>query len=85
MALRPQQLPLDRDFVVDRCFVLFVRARACSPVGFPPAVGWLLPGRPEAVLAGLLLSPWMRILLCREAAAEPLFSQEVAAESPYER
>ena len=54
MALRPRQLPLVRDFVVDRCFVLFLRACASSPVGFPPAVGWLLPARPEAVLAGLV-------------------------------
>ena len=47
-------VPPVRDFVVDRCFVLFLRARASSPVGFPPAVGWLLPARPEAVLAGLV-------------------------------
>ena len=54
MGLRPQWLSLGWDFVVDRCFVLFLRARVSSPVGFPPAVGWLLPARPEAVLAGLV-------------------------------
>ena len=44
MALRPQQLPLDRDFVVDRCFVLFRVCVRLSPVGFP-AGGWLFAAR----------------------------------------
>ena len=36
-----------------------------APVS-PPAAGCLLPGCPEAVLAGLLLSPWMQCLLYRK-------------------
>ena len=41
----------------------FVRARASPLSVSPPAAGCLLPGRPEAVLSGFLLSPWMRCLL----------------------
>ena len=48
----------------------FVRARASSPVGSPPAVAWLLRARPEAVLAGLLPLPWMHFFVIQEVGAE---------------
>ena len=50
MGVRPQLLPLERDFVVDRCFVLFVRARAPGP---------LLVLRLLSAGCRLLASPWL--------------------------
>ena len=73
MALRPQQPSLGRDLVVDRCFVLFVRARGRL---FPcfPACCRLVAARPPGGCASwpfaFALDAYSTL---QEMAAEPLF------------
>ena len=73
MALRPQQLPLDRDFVVDRCFVLFRACARLSPVGFPAGC-WLFAARSPGGCASWPLAFALDALsTVHETAAESLY------------